>query len=495
MIGKLLFSEKLIFLILLVGLFFRIYKLDIFYSWGHDQDLFAWIAKDIVIDGHFRLIGQETSITGVFIGPLFYYLIAISFAIFRMDPLSAYIPITIISLLTIFSIYWVFGKFFGNKTALVGAFLYAFSPGIILLDRWIVPTQPTNLWVIWYLYVLLTILKGNIPLIFLGALIGLIWHVHVAFIPLLAFIPLAVWLSIKGGKKIKFKFSNLVIPFLVFVILMFPFFAFEIRHGFQQIKGLVSATYDEKDDIKGLIRLKKVFNTSGRSLAGIFLLDKNSSLPEEFFISIPILFLLTIVYLYKTNSLTKNQTTVFIVWIGINLLSQFISKRPIPEYYFANHFMIFFLILSLLFSSITNSKKTLLLIPLILGLYLSIAALWFLSRPDDRWGYLQKRKTIEYIRNSAQFFGYPCIAVNFIEASKGLPNGYRYLLWINNLKVITSGDDVPVYSIVTPWNISAPEISAKFGVFGVIIPKEKKVDPKICSKADRQLLPLWGFTN
>ncbi|MDO8657992.1 MAG: hypothetical protein Q7K55_04580, partial [Candidatus Levybacteria bacterium] len=71
----LLSSKPLLILILLLGLFFRIYKLEIFYPWGHDQDLFAWIAKDILIDGHFRLIGQETSIIGVFIGPLFYYLI------------------------------------------------------------------------------------------------------------------------------------------------------------------------------------------------------------------------------------------------------------------------------------------------------------------------------------------------------------------------------------------------------------------------------------
>ncbi len=72
----LLSSKAILIFILLLGIFFRIYKLEIFYPWGHDQDLFAWIAKDIIVDHHFRLIGQETSITGLFIGPIFYYLIA-----------------------------------------------------------------------------------------------------------------------------------------------------------------------------------------------------------------------------------------------------------------------------------------------------------------------------------------------------------------------------------------------------------------------------------
>ena len=71
----------MIIFILLLGLFFRLYNLEIFYPWGHDQDLFAWIAKDIIIDDHLRLIGQETSIIGVFIGPIFYYLVAFSMAL------------------------------------------------------------------------------------------------------------------------------------------------------------------------------------------------------------------------------------------------------------------------------------------------------------------------------------------------------------------------------------------------------------------------------
>ena len=237
-------------IILLLGLFFRTYKLEIFYPWGHDQDLFAWIAKDIMIDGHFRLIGQETSVTGVFIGPLFYYLMAFSMAIFNMNPMAANIPTTIISLLTIFSIYFVFEKFFSKKVGLIGAFLYSASPGIILLDRWVVPTQTTNLWCIWFLFVCFSVIKGKFPLIILGILMGLIWHVHVAFIPLLILLPICFWLSSKNGYKFKINFKSFLISISMFFILTLPFFAFEIRHGFQQIKGLTRATYEEKGDIK-----------------------------------------------------------------------------------------------------------------------------------------------------------------------------------------------------------------------------------------------------
>lgn len=60
---------------LLIGAFTRTYQLIERYSYAHDADLAVWIAKDMVIDHHPRLIGQLTSSPGIFIGPLFYYLL------------------------------------------------------------------------------------------------------------------------------------------------------------------------------------------------------------------------------------------------------------------------------------------------------------------------------------------------------------------------------------------------------------------------------------
>lgn len=484
-------------IIVLLGLFFRIYKLEIFYPWGHDQDLFAWIAKDIVVDHHFRLIGQETSITGIFIGPIFYYLISLSFTIFNMNPLSAAVVTTIFSILTTLSIYWVFKKFFGRSVGLIGSFLYAVSPGVVFLDRWVVPTQPTILWTIWYLYILLSVLSGNMRILVpLSILIGLIWHIHIAFIPLLILLPVAFVLSDKKTRRLRFSLKTIVVPLLILIIFIAPLFVFEIRHGFVQTKSLITATYQDRGDLSGIERSLKVINSGGRSLAGAFVLSNTAiGLNQAVTTILPFLLLAGFFYLWSGKVMTKNQTILIVIWVLVVFLAQFFSKRIITEYYFNNLFVILFLTLALVLNQLNNFFSKFPLIAILLVVYLLAVMAWFIGRPDDLGGFLYKRQAVEYIKRDADNRGFPCIAINYIENQRGGGTGFRYLFWLNNLSVITSGNDVPVYSIVSPWTISASEVSSRFGNLGVIAPYEKKVDPKICSQSDRQLLPLWGFNN
>ena len=108
-------NNKLLIFILLIPLFFRSYQIIDRYDFAHDADLFSWIVKDIVINHHYRLIGQLTSADGIYIGPLFYYLLIPFFIITKMDPIGAVIPITILGVLTVLSYYIVFSKLFNKQ--------------------------------------------------------------------------------------------------------------------------------------------------------------------------------------------------------------------------------------------------------------------------------------------------------------------------------------------------------------------------------------------
>src|SRR3989344_8753028 len=94
--------------ILLISLFFRTYQIIDRLDFGHDGDLSAWIVKDIIVNHHFRLLGQLTSAPGIFIGPLYYYLLIPFYVLTNMDPVGGAIMITILGILTTLSYYLVF---------------------------------------------------------------------------------------------------------------------------------------------------------------------------------------------------------------------------------------------------------------------------------------------------------------------------------------------------------------------------------------------------
>src|SRR3989344_4495206 len=98
--------------ILLLGFLLRFFKFSELYMFSHDQDLAAWVIRDILENGHLRLIGQQTSIAGVFIGALYYYLLIPFYFVFGMDPIGGVFLSLSLGILAIGSVYFVFSKIF-----------------------------------------------------------------------------------------------------------------------------------------------------------------------------------------------------------------------------------------------------------------------------------------------------------------------------------------------------------------------------------------------
>lgn len=226
----------LLFGILLISIFFRTLKFTERFEFSADGDLYSWIVRDIVANKHLRLVGQLTSAPGIFIGPLYYYTLVPFFLLFNMDPIGAIIPIIAIGIITTFSYYFVLSKLFNYRVGLIGAFLQASLLRSINFDRSIVPSTPSNIWSIWYLFAVVQLAKGDfrfLPL--LGILIGLIWHIHIALAPAL----LAAFVAFLFAKKIP-NLKEVFLFLFPILILSLPLILFETRHNFLQTRSLIN---------------------------------------------------------------------------------------------------------------------------------------------------------------------------------------------------------------------------------------------------------------
>ncbi len=557
-------------LVVLLGIFFRSYQAVERFDFGHDGDLSSWIVKDILVNHHFRLIGQLTSAPGIFIGPLFYYLLIPFFLLTKMDPIGVSILGILIGVFTIVSYYFVVSKIFNKTAGLLAAFLHAVLNSTVNFDRWIVPTLPTKLWAIWYLYCLFMIRRGNYSVLpLLGILIGLIWHIHIALAPTLLVLPLVIILSKKLPKK-----RELVVLLLFTLISSLPFLVFETRHNFSQSKNLIrnfTANFGSGDTISeekqitfgkptdytalnfnpetkftldvipnnpqissnvilklttknpkystmvinldcgknqkfeiGSISGEFNWSTNGcteglhkliatariprdpfwKTIVDKFInvLDKENRNIYDIFLSpfrLPSVLkqLLTLVILlcpfiaWRIKALSKGQSLIFYSWILAVFLFFTFSSIILSEYYLASLDTLIIISVSLIFSRIVKNKIGRYFVFILLGVFLIKNSYFFAIQNDYKKGYLEKKSVIQSIVFDIKKNNFPCVAINYIT-NIGDNVGFRYFIWLNNIKTVKAGKNIPTYNIVIPYELVG-KIDQKFGNIGIIRPQEQ----------------------
>ena|SRR3989344_2930827 len=461
-------KHLLIIFIILVGISLRSYDLVNRYGFAADGDLFSWIVRNIVDDKHLRLVGQQTSTLGIFIGPLFYYLLVPFYVLNLMDPVGALYFAVTISALTIISFYFVFWKLFDQVTGIVAVFLQAVLLTRVTHDRWVVPTITTSIWEVWYFFTLVMLLRGNFSVMpLLGLLAALIWHISLSLLPILILTPLAIFLS----KKIP-KVSDIVKGFLVFTVTSFPLIIFEIKHNFIQTTSLISSFSSSLGDQRSFLdKLPRVFDMAISSLSLIFFYPNQIYGVLQNAAFLILIFVLFHFCLPKGVEYKKLMIILF-VWIFSMVFFFIFSSKIISEYYFDNLNMVFLSLAILIFSVILKSKQRWFVLA-ILGLLLFRSINYIINTNDHNFmGYQERKSVAKFIKEDSLSKGYPCVSVSYIT-HPGENIGFRYFFYLNNLHVNQPSSGSPNYTIVIPSSLSPDSIQASFGVIGVIPPTDK----------------------
>lgn len=487
---------KYIPIILILGLafFLRVYKATELFAYAHDNDLASWIIKDILVNHHLRLIGQQTSVTGVFIGALFYYMQIPFYFIGKMDPVYVTYLTIILGTFSVFSFYYVFTKMFGNKVGFIGAIIYAVSNLIVFSDRDVVPTMPVMLWTVWYLYDLYLIYKGKQKsgFILFGVLIALVWHLNIA---LYIISPLSIVAWAFSKQKFQWKYFFLGMGFLV--VLSSPLIIFEAKHGFQQTKAIVASITTQRNHIAGT-------STGWAKLDRVMqLVEKNTSyifLPSLSMVSVKIpLFLLVVAFLllFIFKKIPKSIALIFVLWQLLYIGFFTANALNLSEYYLSGMNVIWIAIVAIAFGYLIEKKFWRTIGVLIIVAY----AIWnvhlIINTQTNGMGYIDRKAIVEYINEDSKAHNYPCISISYIT-SPGYNLGYRYLFYLDNMHVNDPSSGSPVYTIVFPLSF-VDKFDKRFGVLGLILPDYKKYDTKdvakSCEGQNANLTdPMFGYT-
>ena len=121
--------------ILLLAAFLRLFRIDEYLTFLGDEGRDVIVVRRLLVNFDPILVGPGTSIGNMYLGPLYYYLIAPALYFANYSPAGPAIFIALLGVATVFFVWFVAREWFGKVAAVVASALFAVSPTVIVYSR------------------------------------------------------------------------------------------------------------------------------------------------------------------------------------------------------------------------------------------------------------------------------------------------------------------------------------------------------------------------
>ncbi len=252
--------------ILLLASFLRLYKIADYMTYLGDEGRDVIVVRRLLLYFDPILIGPGTSIGNMYLGPLYYYLIAPSLWLAGFSPVGPSVFVALVGVLTVFLVWKIGDEWFGKVAGLTAAFFYAISPTVIIFSRssWNPNIMPFfallsiySVWKIWK--------EGNYKWF---AVLGISYafclqshYLGLLLLPTLGIFLFSKYLKLKKEKLPKPFVKNSLIGLIIFLFLMSPLVIFDARHGWRNFAAMKKffAVRQETVSIKPWKAIPKIF--------------------------------------------------------------------------------------------------------------------------------------------------------------------------------------------------------------------------------------------
>ncbi len=337
-------DQKLAFIVLLgiilLATFLRFYKIDAYMTFLGDEGRDAIIIKRLLTQGDVPFIGPPTSVGNIYLGPLYYYMMAVPMGVFWLNPVAASGMVALIGVLTVLLVYYITKSWFGKWAGNIAAFLYAISPVTIIYSRSSWNPNPAPF------YTLLAMVgiyqahkRGNyLWLILTGLSLGAAIQMHYLALILLPIFGILWLYDLYGQQTGRLKFnhfvSGTVFAVLAFLLTLIPLVLFDLKHNFLNTKAVVAIFTNDTDVKLDLIStllqvpyrfnfnlVGRYFGSQGEVVTGI--------------LSILVLLPFVLMLVPKTSNLITKKWPLFVlgVWLVVGLVGLSFYRKSIYDHY------------------------------------------------------------------------------------------------------------------------------------------------------------------
>ncbi len=361
------FEALLIAMILFAGAFLRLYRINEYMTFLGDEGRDVIVVRKLLVDFDPILVGPGTSIGDMYLGPLYYYMMAPALLLANFSPVGPAVMVALLGLATVFFVWYVTREWFGKLAAFLASLLYATAPIVIVYSHssWNPNIMPFfallciySVWRIWRFNELkwLIILGVSYSFVLQSHYLGLLLAPVIGVFWFLAF------LHLRKTKNTKYFIQNTIYSTLIFLLLMSPLALFDARHGWRNFSAVKRFFFERQTTVSirpwtavpKLWPIVEKINT--RLLSGMyFLVGKFLSL----FFALGITLL--IVRLLKNVKLLHNKDIhaflLLFVWLGVALVGLGLYKQEIYDHYYGFFFPAPFMLFGGLVTTLIGSAK------------------------------------------------------------------------------------------------------------------------------------------
>jgi len=415
--------------ILLTALAIRLYKIDGYLTFLGDEGRDVRVVRDLITRFDLIFIGPQTSIGNMYLGPLYYYMMAPFLWIAGLSPVGPAVMVAFISTLTIGLTWWVTRSWFTPFAGIIAALFFCFSPVSIIYSRASWNPNPMPLFALlacWSIYKVWAD-KNFKYIILTGISLAFALQMHYLGLLLIPILGLFWTLSLINTNLKKNLLSKTLISLVTFLLLMSPLALFDLKHNGMNFNAFKTFFTDRQTTIN--------INpaNSNRFFDILELFNQELILGrQEFFLPVAvILFLLATLFLFGK---IKNQKAylLLLAWLGIGLTGLGLYKQHVYAHYFGFLFPVAYIFLGLLTSKI---HKGLSLVLIAFLLFINLSNLPFYE-PNHQLQRTEEVTDLIIKESNNQQFNFALIAKQNYDES------YRYFLENKNADFVRGEEKI-----------------------------------------------------
>lgn len=418
----------------LVGFALRFYLIPQNLFFGPEQGIDFAVMKRIAVDHDLTLIGAKTDISGVFHGPIYYYLSIIPFLLSGGSPVFILLWFIAINTCTVFLLYRLGMEIATKRIGFLAAIFFTFSYGAIVYSRWL-STHPLS-FPLATLFILFTVLfiKGK-KIGLYGAVVAFGLLGQAEFLHFLFYGVLALFICVWYHKHfLELTKKQVFLALILFIVFSFSnYILFDLKHNFlittSILKLLRGGSGYYIPFLNAISLSTKVFVNSISQF--IF--------PPSTVITVLLITISTLYILNKKGSI-KLYAPLILAWIFTPIIVLISIRHDVLEQFYVSVAPGVIVLVAVFTDFLFRRRRSIGLVFMSVIILIQIWY-WYLNVPPNRNIFFQSTQptliyrdqlaTIDYIYSEAK--GLP-FSIQAYTIPYWMQDGWVYLFWHHGLK-------------------------------------------------------------